>query len=245
MSSILITDMAASPFVDYLVIYLGIDQLVKYHGAMLDQPLKSPRATRTRSALVAAGFDLLATKPIDAIAIDELVAAASVGKGSFFNHFDDKQAFAGALATEVRLELEQHVDRANKGVSDPVERIAGGLLTCANFAIEKPKRAAVLLRSAVNVTDPKHPLNKGLAGDFDEAVRLGTVRPEARESGVLYWLGLCQTVIAYLLEDTGASSRAEARVADILLFGLEGIGVDHRRAEELSKQPYSAVKVGQ
>ncbi|MBN8814309.1 MAG: TetR/AcrR family transcriptional regulator [Sphingomonas sp.] len=212
---------------------------------MLDQPLISPRATRTRSALVTAGFDLLATKPIDAIAIDELVAAAGVGKGSFFNHFADKQAFASALATEVRLELEQHVDRANNGLTDPVERIAGGLLTCANFAIEKPKRAAVLLRSVANVTDPKHPLNKGLADDFYEAVRLGLVRPEARESGVLYWLGLCQTVIAYLLEWTGDSSQAEARIADLLLFGLAGIGVDHRRAEELSTRPHNVVRAKQ
>ena len=42
----------------------------------------SPRAARTRTALVAAGFDLLAAKPIDALTIDEVVAAAGVAKGA-------------------------------------------------------------------------------------------------------------------------------------------------------------------
>ena len=57
----------------------------------------SPRAARTRTALLEAGLDLLADRPIDAIAIDELVAAAGVAKGSFFNHFGDKYGFANAI----------------------------------------------------------------------------------------------------------------------------------------------------
>ena len=45
----------------------------------------SPRAERTRAALIAAGFDLLVERPIDGIPIDEIVAKAGVGKGSFFS----------------------------------------------------------------------------------------------------------------------------------------------------------------
>ena len=48
-----------------------------------------PRAARTRAALLAAGFDLLVERPIDAIPIDDVVARAGVAKGSFFNHFAD------------------------------------------------------------------------------------------------------------------------------------------------------------
>ena len=114
---------------------------------MAAQPVLSPRAARTRAALISAGFDLLAEKPIDAIPIDEVVAKAAVAKGSFFNHFADKQAFAEAIATEVRLELEDQIARANNGIADPIERIAGGMRVGAEFALSNPKRTAVLLRS--------------------------------------------------------------------------------------------------
>ncbi|MEY4952880.1 MAG: hypothetical protein RL299_1304, partial [Pseudomonadota bacterium] len=43
-----------------------------------------PRAARTRQALIEAGFELLAERPIDAVAIDEVVTRAGVAKGSFF-----------------------------------------------------------------------------------------------------------------------------------------------------------------
>ena len=124
---------------------------------MATQPHLSPRAARTRSALIAAGFELLVERPIDAIPIDEVVAKAGVAKGSFFNHFADKQAFAEAIATEVRLELEDQVTRANAGVSDPIARIAGGMRVCALFAINNPKRTTVLLRSHASSTARKGP----------------------------------------------------------------------------------------
>lgn len=202
---------------------------------MLDQPPSSPRAARTRSALVAAGFDLLAAKPIDAIPIDEVVATAGVAKGSFFNHFADKQAFATALATEVRLELEELVGHANRGVANPVERIARGLLVCAGFARRNQKRTAVLLRSVAGVSDREHPLNKGIADDFDEAARQGLIRHAAKDSGVLFWLGLCQALMAYLAEPDRGQSDATARVGEMLVLGLTGLGIDEQQVEEVAK----------
>ena len=93
---------------------------------MASQPNPSnPRAQRTRTALLDAGFALLAERPIDAIAIDDIVARAGVAKGSFFNHFTDKPGFARALGEQVRLALEARVGAANRDVSDPVLRLAG------------------------------------------------------------------------------------------------------------------------
>jgi AcrR family transcriptional regulator len=187
----------------------------------------SPRAVRTRSALIAAGFDLLAERPIDAIPIDDVVARAGVAKGSFFNHFADKPAFAAAIATEVRLEIEDQVTRVNTGVANPIERIANGMRTGAEFAIHNPKRAAVLLRGADSATARSHPLNKGVAEDFDEAARLGMISHEARGSGVLYWLGLCQVLMASLLDTPEARPETRLRIREMMTLGLTGLGVEH------------------
>ncbi len=203
---------------------------------VLSPPDLSPRAARTRAALIAAGFDLLAAKPIDAIPIDEVVARAGVAKGSFFNHFTDKQAFAEAIAAEVRLQLEDQVTRANAGVADPVARIAGGMRVGAAFALTDPKRTAVLLRSHGTSTARAHPLNKGLVEDFDAACAAGLLRPEARASGVLYWLGLCQILMVNLVERQPDAANARLRVREMITLGLTGLGVDAALAATLADQ---------
>lgn len=191
---------------------------------MASSPRPSPRAARTRAALIAAGFDLLVDRPIDAIPIDDLVARARVAKGSFFNHFADKQAFADALATEVRLELEDQVARANAEIRDPLARIAGGMRVGAIFALTDPKRATVLLRSHGTSTARTHPLNRGLLDDIEAACDQGLLKTQAREVGVLYWLGLCQALMSNLIERPLSREQADRRIADMIMLGLTGLG---------------------
>lgn len=197
-------------------------------------PRAAPRTGRTRAALLAAGLDLLVDRPIDAIAIDELVARAGVAKGSFFNHFEGKHDFAAAVAAEVRLEVEAEVTRANSAVADPVERIAGGMAVGAAFALGQPRRALVLLRSQVPATRQTHPLNRGLKEDVAAALAAGQLRPEAAEAGVLYWLGLCQVLMINLIETSPSRKDAALRLHEMLTMGLSGLGVPDQRVSEVA-----------
>jgi AcrR family transcriptional regulator len=185
----------------------------------------SPRIRRTRAALIAAGLDLLAARPIDAIAIDEVVAAAGVAKGSFFNHFADKHAFAAAVAAEVRAEVEGEVTRANAGLADPVARMAGGMAVAADFALRQPARARVLLRDQSVAAAADHPLNRGLREDIAAALAAGHLRPEAATSGLAYWLALCQVVMIVMVETHPPRAEAAARLEEMLAMGLTGLGV--------------------
>ena len=197
---------------------------------------RSPRIARTRAALMAAGFELLVERPIDAIPIDDLVAKAGVAKGSFFNHFKDKNDFAAAIAKEVRLELEALVAKANESVSDPVERIAGGMRVGLEFAIRQPKRSMALLRSMGTPTMREHPLNDGLRADIEAAASRNLIRLEAERLGVLYWLGLCQVLMQDALIGRIALSEAEIRLADMLVLGLTGLGVPAKRAAAIANK---------
>jgi len=195
----------------------------------------SPRSQRTRAALIAAGLDLLVDRPIDAIPIDDLVARAGVAKGSFFNHFADKHDFAAAVAAEVRIEVEAAVASANAGVTDPVVRIAGGMAVAARFAVDEPRRMMVLLRSQVPATSQTHPLNRGLKEDIEAALADGLLHPEARNVGLLYWLGLCQILMAHLIETCPPRDIAAQRFREMLLLGLAGLGVPMARAQDISR----------
>lgn len=204
----------------------------------------SSRTARTRAALLAAGLDLLASRPIDAIAIDEVVAAAGVAKGSFFNHFADKHAFAAAVAAEVRAEVEEQVTRANEGITDPVERIAGGMAVAAAFALRQPARARVLLRHQSAAAEADHPLNRGLRADLEAALAARQLRPEAATSGIAYWLGLCQVVMIVLVETRPDPAQAAIRLEEMLAMGLAGLGVSDRHSAAVRAHVLARWKTG-
>lgn len=203
----------------------------------------STRAARTRSALLAAGFELLSERPIDAIPIDDVVAKAGVAKGSFFNHFADKQTFAKAIAADVRREVEALVAQANADISDPIERVAGGMRVAAEFALSSPRRTAVLLRNQGPSTTRTHPLNQGLVEDIEAACAAGQARDEAREAGVLYWLGLCQMLMANIVERKVTADEARTRLTAMLILGLTGLGVGENRAIEIARGSKAARSV--
>lgn len=184
----------------------------------------NPRAQRTRQALLDAGLDLLADRPIDAIAIDEVVLRAGVAKGSFFNHFADKPAFADAISRVVRAEVEALVARVNDGVSDPLERLAGGMIAAALFALAQPRRAAVLLRTASRMTPSDHPINCGLRADLEAAADRDLIDRATLGDAVDFWLTCCQAVLSLVVETAATPATARSRVGGLLRLGLRGLG---------------------
>lgn len=196
---------------------------------MTAQPLH-PRAKRTYRALVEAGLELLAERPIDALAIDEIVAQAGVAKGSFFNHFADKAAFGEAIGSEIRSALEARIGAANAGTADPIERLAGGMRTGLGFALDEPRKTAIMLRNASNSTLRDQPLNAGVAADMNAAFATGRLRAEARESGVRFWLGLCQVLMANAIERRIDRTEGARRLEEMLVLGLTGLGLSAQDA---------------
>ena len=204
-------------------------------------PALHPRAARTRAALLAAGFELLAERPIDAIAIDDIVSRAGVAKGSFFNHFTDKQGFAAAIGAAVRLELEARVGAANAGVTDPALRLAGGMRVAVDFALTERKRAIVMLRGLETSTGIDHDLNRGIRADIDALLAAGLARPEAARSGVRYWLGLCQIAQLNAIERRPGRADAAERLREMLVLGLTGLGVPEPRAQAVAAEVAAAL----
>ncbi|KAJ8137462.1 hypothetical protein OY671_009325, partial [Metschnikowia pulcherrima] len=157
-----------------------------------------------------------------AIAIDEVVAAAGVAKGSFFNHLEDKHDFAGAISRAIRVDVEASVWRTNRDIADPSERSAGGMIAAAAFASAEPKRAAVSTRSSSGTVVEDHPLNRGSSEDMRAASADGLVSPEGGRAGVLYWSGCCQIVMASSVVQRASVDHAAGFVADMSASGSRG-----------------------
>ena len=194
------------------------------------------RVNRTRSALLSAGFQLMADRTVDAISIDELVETASVGKGSFFNHFGDKEGFKHAIALELRADIEHRIDVANAHVVDPLEKLAGGMREVANYVLDNKSRTVAMLRVSVGASAEDHPMNKGVRADIEGCIEAGLILDEAGGSGVLYWLGLCVALITKTVECDLSRDEASELLCEIVLLGLRGLGADESAARQVAEQ---------
>jgi TetR/AcrR family transcriptional repressor of nem operon len=59
-----------------------------------------PANPQTRSRLLKRGADLICSRGFNATGLQEITDAAGVPKGSFYNYFDSKEAFAVEILTE-------------------------------------------------------------------------------------------------------------------------------------------------
>ena len=84
------------------------------------------RITRSRAALRRALVELMEERGLEAITVNDLCARANLTRGTFYNHYQDKDALLDAFEDEVLADLAQLERRMGSlGVSDVLPYIVG------------------------------------------------------------------------------------------------------------------------
>ena len=84
------------------------------------------RARRTRKRLKKAALDVFSEKAIDAATVEEITEKADVGKGTLYQHFEDKEEIVVKLveeAVEHLIERIRSYDRAPETLEDMLEHL--------------------------------------------------------------------------------------------------------------------------
>ncbi|MEW5685201.1 MAG: helix-turn-helix domain-containing protein [Pseudomonadota bacterium] len=195
----------------------------------------NPRAERTRAALIGAGRRLYSERPVDAVTVDDIVQAAAVGKGSFYNHFADRDALVRAISSEIRGLVETAVTRANADVDDPARRMARAVCTYLRFALDGAESAGVLVRIHSGHTSLSAPLNRGLVEDIESGLAAGRFTVATVEAGVLFVLGVTQLALVRVVQEpTLAYAVALSQQMGALI--LRGLGVPAAEADLIAAQ---------
>ena len=201
----------------------------------MSDPRPNPRAERTRAALLNAARRLFSERAVDAVTVDDMVQAAGVGKGSFYNHFDGRDALVRALSAEIRLGIEAAVARTNAAETDPGRRMIRAVCTYLRYAIDDPERTRLFVRIHTGHTAFDSPLNQGLQDDIAQGIAAGRFTLPSQEAGVLFVLGLAQIAMARL------AARPERELAitlarEIGLLLLRGLGLPSAEADALAAE---------
>jgi AcrR family transcriptional regulator len=206
----------------------------------LRAPRFDRRRARTRQALMDAGRTLLAERHVDGVSVDEIVAAADVAKGSFYNHFADKDVFAREIGSMVRRQAELAVNEANVGVEDPAKHLARAVCVFVRFAVEHRASAQVLWRLNAGATMVDAPINRALRENLLTGIRAKRFKHVDIESAVLLVIGIIIVTLRHALEErviTPPMKTAEHAAAGL----LRSLGVPAAQSIQLSVAAASSI----
>ncbi|HEY5808604.1 MAG TPA: helix-turn-helix domain-containing protein [Povalibacter sp.] len=191
------------------------------------------RRDRTRKALIDAGRSLFAARHVDGVTVDEIVTAADVAKGSFYNHFTDKDVFAREIAAMARRHAEQTVNIANRGIEDPALHLARAVCVFVRFAIEHRESAQLLWRLNAGATMADAPINRALRDNLLAGIRVGRFKHVDIESAVLLVIGIIVVALRHALEERLITP--PIKIAERMAGGLlRSLGVAAEPAAKLS-----------
>lgn len=209
-------------------------------GRKAKPPRPDRRRDRTRQALLKAGRSLLATREVESLSVDEIVAAADVAKGSFYNHFPDKDVFAREIGAQVRSQVETAIAEANLGITDAAQHMARAVCVVVRFAIEHRDSAAVLWRLNSGSTLADAPINSGVRAAIERGIENERFRYVDLNSGILLTIGVIVITVRHVLEDRAV--RAPADIAQLMTAGLlRSLGLSPAQATSVARNAVNDV----
>lgn len=198
------------------------------------------RRDRTREALLRAGRKLFAARDVEAVSIDEIVNLAEVAKGSFYNHFADKEAFAREIGAEVRNKVEQAITSATVGVEDAALHLALGLNVVARFAATSRDGARVLYKLNDGSTMVGAPINRNVGEVIARGLASGRFRETDLECGLLVVMGAAVITVRHVLEERLVTPPAQIG-RGMAQSVLRALGVPLAQARTLSARASARV----
>jgi len=212
------------------------------------------RRRETRSRLLVAALKLMAEKGMEGAAINEITEAADVGFGSFYNHFESKEAIYAALLNWVFKDFADAVDRTLGEISDPAEVIAVSIRYTVMRALREPVWGQFLVREGFSAQSVDQGLGRRLLRDIRKGIaakRLNVADPLMSFVSVAgttlgaisigLQLGAPLGQQSAVLKELGSDlERLPERVAKM---ALEALGLGRAEAERVAHRPLPKMEV--
>jgi AcrR family transcriptional regulator len=187
------------------------------------------KRARTRTQLIEAAKTLLAERSIEAVTVDEVVTAAAVAKGTFYYHFDDLEELAAAVASELAHGFDTLIQPRLATLSDPVERVAGGLMAFLDKAIEDPSWGQLVLNGP-GPPELGRSVRQNLMADLKAARELGKLGLDDIELAADLVIGIWREVTRAIVEGRLAAGGVDVACAGM----LRALGMTRSQAAALT-----------
>jgi AcrR family transcriptional regulator len=209
-----------------------------YSAGMTTAPDRHARRREaTRSKLIEAAKTLFARQGVDNTRIQEITEEADVGFGSFYNHFESKEAIAEAVLVDMVLAHGTEIDALTSQLEDPAETISAAHRTFVRRAISDPDWGWLLVRLNVSHNAVLAALEPYARRDLRAAVKADRIRVANEQIALLAAAGALLAVMRAVLE-AQAPKQADVLHAEGVLR-MYGLAPDE--AAEVARRPLPAI----
>lgn len=195
------------------------------------------RREQTRRKLLAAARTSFARQGVDSTRINEITEEADVGFGSFYNHFDSKDAIVEVVLSETLAAQGAALASVTADIEDPAEVVAAAHRYFVNLARSDPEWGWLLIRLDTWQKTVLQALAPFAQGDLERGVRAGRFQvPNTRVA--LYGSGGALLMVMRDVLEGQAPKEADRHHAEGMLrmFGLAA-----KDAAEVARRPMPSI----
>jgi len=214
---------------------------------------KAPRGAKrkrdTRIRLLGAALHLMAYRGVAGVAINEITEQADVGFGSFYNHFESKEAIHATLIEEVIGHFAVALDKLGEQLTDPAEKIAASARYTMLRGHDDPTWGRFVFQTSFSRDSMSNGLGRYLLQDINNGMSAGRFSVGDLPS---VYIAVGSTILGGLaaLSDQadlnnepnifGDAQTLSKRIAAILLSVL---GLPKDEAQEIAGRPLPQIEL--
>lgn len=188
------------------------------------------RRERTRRKLLESALEVYARKGPEGATIEDLIDAAGVARGTFYNYFPTTEALLEAVAGEMSDEALGIVDPTAMSFDDAAERVAAGTRHYCEMARRYPLWGQIVTRIGARVAARGKLLESYVNRDVQRGLDQKRFDIPNRVVGRNIVLGS----IFYSIETAMTEPVDERHVEYTVLCMLRGLGVSKKEAQRIA-----------
>lgn len=189
------------------------------------------RRERMRKRLIESALIVFAQKGVGASAIPDVVAAAEVSQGSFYNYFRTNDDLLVAVSEELSDEMLRLIEAVVGPMEDPALRVATAIRCYLHLARSCRLVARFVASAGMRVAGAKSVVYDVLPPDLEEGARRGQFDPAALPVAV----DVIKGTVLVALHRMGQGRIAKDYPEQIVQAILRSLGVSGAEAVRLTK----------
>lgn len=206
--------------------------MAKITNHLFNDDKKQRRWARAR--IVSSSAELISTKPVSDIKVEDVVAHSEMSRASFYKCFRSVEDFLNVSAKQAGAELLKPVNSVSSTISDIALRTATKTRVGIRLMTSLPSLGRFMLKTEWPFGDARHKGYKDIQNDIRAGIEQGYFTDMPVEIGV----NLVISAVRIAVQDSLNSKRTEEYETQIIYTLLLSLGVDTKRADEISKIPF-------
>ena len=198
------------------------------------------RRARMHRKLVESALLVFAEKGADASVIEDVIAAADVSRGTFYNYFRTNGELLAAAIQELGNEIVEHIEDRVTAIPSPAERLFTGLRLYFGAARRFPLFARFLRRVGPDAIGTGSRVNAYIPAHIAAAIEAGEFAEQPVRIALDAIVGVGLTAVAQI----AAGDASERYVTAMLMILARALGFSLARAEAILSAPLSPLELG-